>query len=181
MMLYIIAILFVINFISFPIFAIILMRPSKVPARIDKATGNWIIYYGSRYRKLAIIYVVQIPFCLLCIFYSLIGSFKIDAFIYVYLPVVMCIYSGIGMFVATFRYHIELTQDAIIENRIIMKPRTIIWNDVKSILNIGYSIRITSVDGQIIRISKLMNGCSTFIDVIKTKLPQSIIKTIKIL
>jgi len=179
-MISIISILFVINSISFPIFTIMLMRSSKVPARIDNATGNWIIYYGSRFRKLAMVYGIQLPFLLLCLFYRHIGLFNMDAFVYLYLPLATCLYGGIGMFVASFRYHIELTQDSIIENRIIMKPRTINWSDVKSVSIIGNSIRIYSVQGLIISVSKLMNGYLTLIDVIKAKLPQSIITTIKI-
>jgi len=150
-------------------------RSSHNPARCDELTGNYFLTYGKRNIALAFVTGIQLPSILIMAMAPVIFSYTIYA-LYFVIIILASIWSGFKIYLRIYFYYIELTEENIIEKRILFKRRIIPWKNICRVSCDRRSIGIRTIDGVKLTISNRMDGFITLPDVMLPKLYPSVAK-----
>jgi hypothetical protein len=152
------------------ILILVLSRPSRTAAEIDATREYPILRCGIRYKILAGVVGILCPVDILILFYPIVVSHSFVSLPFL-LVIVVCISGGVRFLLMSSRYKIELTPEAIVEQRVMGKPVNIAWKNLESVTRVGFAIEVTSVDGTRIRIPQTMDGYLTLLEKIKDMHP----------
>ena len=137
-----------------------LLRPIDAPPAIDTSTGNIVLFYSHRIKWSLLIIGVQFPLTLLYMFARASGTPDFGTLIMISIIVLGPFFIAIKQLFEFNRCKIILTENSIIENRAIFKPRVIDWKKISKVSCSRNVIGIHSIDGQNIKVNRAMNGFS---------------------
>jgi hypothetical protein len=152
------------------------MRPSHGSAIYNPIRASYTLRHGLRTRLFALVIGLHMPINHSLLFLPLIKTISLYDGFFLFCIIVMPIYAGLELLVKSYKQTFVITQDSITFNRVLFKPKRILWADVDKIYIYQRSILIKGKNGSKINISLLIEGISDFLKVVKTKLPETMTK-----